>query len=77
MNNTIDTPDGTDWIAPGDLLCGRSSSESVSYAYDGVICGISLEDIKEPTMQKIRSPDTLIDELAKGETTMEKILRKE
>src|SRR6185312_12772063 len=41
----------------------------------GVICGIRVEDIKEPTMQDIRYMDKLIDELAKGKT-MEKILRK-
>lgn len=41
----------------------------------GVICGVRVEDIKEPTMQKIRYLDKLIDELAKGKA-MEKILRK-
>ena len=41
----------------------------------GVICGVRVEDIKEPTMREIRYLDKLIDELAKGKT-MEKILRK-
>ena len=41
----------------------------------GVICGVRVEDIKEPTMQEIRYLDKLIDELAKGRA-MEKILRK-
>jgi hypothetical protein len=41
----------------------------------GVICGVRVEDIKEPTMQEIRYLDKLIDELAKGKV-MEKILRK-
>jgi len=41
----------------------------------GVICGIRVEDIKEPLMQEIRYLDKLIDELAKGKA-MEKILRK-
>lgn len=40
----------------------------------GVICGIRVEDIEEPTMQEIRYLDKLIDELAKGKA-MEKILR--
>ena len=40
----------------------------------GLICGIRVEDIKEPTMQEIRYLDKLIDELAKGKA-MEKILR--
>lgn len=41
----------------------------------GVICGVRVEEIKEPTMQAIRYLDKLIDELAKGKT-MDKILRK-
>src|SRR5699024_6779326 len=41
----------------------------------GVICGVRVENIEEPTMQEIRYLDKLIDELAKGKT-MEKILRK-
>ena len=40
----------------------------------GVICGIRVEDIQEPTMQEIRYLDKLVDELAKGRA-MEKILR--
>lgn len=40
----------------------------------GVVCGVRVEDIKEPTMQEIRYLDKLIDELAKGKA-MEKILR--
>ncbi len=41
----------------------------------GMICGIRVENIKEPTMRQIRYLDKLVDELAKGRT-MEKILRK-
>lgn len=41
----------------------------------GVICGIRVEDIEDPTIQGIRYMDKLIDELAKGKP-MEKILRK-
>lgn len=41
----------------------------------GVVCGVRVEDIKEPTMQEIRYLDKLIDELAKGKA-MDKILRK-
>jgi hypothetical protein len=40
----------------------------------GVICGVRIEDIEEPTMREIRYLDKLIDELAKGKA-MEKILR--
>ena len=41
----------------------------------GVICGIRVEEIKDPLMQKIRYLDKLVDELAKGKA-LEKILRK-
>ncbi|HXK40169.1 MAG TPA: DUF2200 domain-containing protein [Candidatus Paceibacterota bacterium] len=40
----------------------------------GVVCGIRVEEIEDPLMQKIRYLDKLIDELAKGKT-LEKILR--
>ena len=40
----------------------------------GVVCGIRVEDIEDPLMQRIRYLDKLIDELAKGKK-MEKILR--
>lgn len=40
----------------------------------GVICGVRIEEIEEPTMKEIRYLDKLIDELAKGKT-MDKILR--
>ena len=40
----------------------------------GVVCGVRIEDIEEPTMREIRYLDKLIDELAKGKA-MEKILR--
>ncbi len=40
----------------------------------GVICGVRIEEIEEPTMREIRYLDKLVDELARGKT-MEKILR--
>ncbi len=40
----------------------------------GIVCGVRVEDIKEPTMREIRYLDKMIDELAKGKA-MEKILR--
>ncbi|HEX7004230.1 MAG TPA: DUF2200 domain-containing protein [Trueperaceae bacterium] len=40
----------------------------------GVVCGVRVEEIEEPTMREIRYLDKLIDELAKGKK-MEKILR--
>jgi hypothetical protein len=41
----------------------------------GVVCGVRVEDIKEPTMREIRYLDKLIDELAKGKA-MDKVLRR-
>ena len=40
----------------------------------GVVCGVRVEDIDDPLMQKIRYLDKLVDELAKGKP-MEKVLR--
>jgi hypothetical protein len=40
----------------------------------GKVCGVSVQDIEDPLMQKIRYLDKLVDELAKGRP-MEKILR--
>jgi len=40
----------------------------------GVVCGVRVENVDDPLMQKIRYLDKLIDELAKGKA-MEKILR--
>lgn len=41
----------------------------------GVVCGVRVEEIADPLMQKIRYLDKLIDELAQGKA-LEKILRK-
>lgn len=41
----------------------------------GVVCGVRVEEVDDPLMQKIRYLDKLVDELAKGKA-MEKILRK-
>jgi hypothetical protein len=40
----------------------------------GVVCGVRVEEIEEPTMREIRYLDKLIDELARGKA-MDKILR--
>ncbi|MBU1308584.1 MAG: DUF2200 domain-containing protein, partial [Gammaproteobacteria bacterium] len=39
----------------------------------GLVCGVRVEEVENPLMQKIRYLDKLIDELAKGKT-MQKIL---
>jgi hypothetical protein len=41
----------------------------------GVVCGVRVETIEDPLMQRLRYLHKLIDELAKGKP-MEKILRK-
>ena len=40
----------------------------------GLVCGVRVEEVEDPLMQKIRWMDKLVDELAKGKA-MEKILR--
>jgi hypothetical protein len=40
----------------------------------GVVCGVRVEDVEDPLMQKIRYLDKLVDELAKGKS-MDKVLR--
>ena len=40
----------------------------------GMICGVRVEEIEDPLMQKIRYLDKLVDDLAKGKT-MDKVLR--
>jgi hypothetical protein len=40
----------------------------------GVVCGVRVEDIEDPLMQKIRYLDKLVDEIARGKA-MEKVLR--
>ncbi len=41
----------------------------------GTVCGVRVEDVKDPIMREVRYLDKLVDELAKGKP-MEKILRK-
>lgn len=41
----------------------------------GVVCGVRVENVEEPTMREIRYLDLLVDELARDKA-MEKILRK-
>jgi hypothetical protein len=43
-------------------------------AITGVVCGVRVEDVEDPLMQKIRWLDKLIDELARGKA-MEDVLR--
>lgn len=40
----------------------------------GVVCGVRVEEVEEPTMRELRYMDKLVDELARGKA-MEKVLR--
>jgi hypothetical protein len=40
----------------------------------GTVCGVRVEDVDDPLMQKIRYLDKLVDELAKGKP-LDKVLR--
>ena len=40
----------------------------------GVVCGVRVEEIEDPLIQKIRYLDKLVDELAKGKS-LDKVLR--
>jgi len=40
----------------------------------GVVCGVRVQEIEDPLMQRIRYLDKLVDELARGKA-MEKVLR--
>ena len=40
----------------------------------GTVCGVRVQDVEDPLMQKIRYLDKLVDELARGKT-MDKVLR--
>ncbi|GAA2746767.1 DUF2200 domain-containing protein [Terrabacter aerolatus] len=43
-------------------------------AITGTVCGVRVEEVEDPLMQKIRYLDKLVDELAKGKA-MDKVLR--
>jgi len=63
--------DGTDIET---FVAGAPKPNPARSLIKGVICGIRVEDIEEPTMREIRYLDKLIDELARGKA-MDKILR--
>jgi hypothetical protein len=45
-----------------------------SHQITGVICGVRVEEIEDPLVQKVRYLDKLVDELSQGKP-LEKILR--
>lgn len=56
-----------------DFFAAAELNPNVS-AITGSVCGIRVESIEDPLMQKIRYLDKLVDELARGRP-MEKVLR--
>jgi hypothetical protein len=56
-----------------DLFAEARLNPNVSLI-TGLVCGVRVENVEDPLMQKIRYLDKLVDELAKGKA-MEKVLR--
>lgn len=56
-----------------DFFAQAHLNPSVS-AITGTVCGVRVEDVEDPLMQKIRYLDKLVDELARGKP-MDKVLR--
>jgi hypothetical protein len=74
---------GFDQVALNEHLANRTTLENFfagaqlhenAPKITGVVCGVRVEEVEDPLMQKIRYLDKLIDELAKGRP-MEKVLR--
>ena len=57
----------------GDFFATATMHERAS-AITGVICGVRVETMDDPVMQRVRYLDKLVDELARGRP-MEKVLR--
>ncbi len=64
----------TDGVSLEDFFARAPEMNPNASLITGVICGYRVEDIEEPTMQKIRYMDKLVDELARGKK-MASILR--
>ena len=62
-------------VSYGDFFNEAPRMNPACALIKGVVCGVRVESIEDPIMQKIRWLDKLVDELAKGRS-MEKILRK-
>jgi hypothetical protein len=73
------TADSTTESAPAPVTLESFFADAPAYNQNatlirGVVCGVRVEDIDDPLLQKIRYLDKLIDELAKGKS-LERILR--
>jgi hypothetical protein len=83
LHRVIEWLTGFDESALGDHLAAQTTFEDFfadaalnpqAKLITGTVCGVRVEDVDDPLMQKIRYLDKLVDELAKGKP-MEKILR--
>jgi hypothetical protein len=83
LNQVISWLTGFDDAALGKHLAANTTFEDFFAAarlnpnarlITGVVCGVRVESIEDPLMQKIRYLDKLVDELAKGKS-LEKVLR--
>ena len=83
LDRVIDWLTGFDESALNDHLAAGTTFEDFfaearlnphASSITGAICGVRVEQIEDPLMQKIRYLDKLVDELAKGKA-MDKILR--
>ena len=70
LNRQID--DGVDFEA---FFAQAPAMHPDTALITGTVCGVRVEDVEDPLMQKIRWLDKLVDELAKGRP-MEKILQR-
>jgi hypothetical protein len=83
LDEVIEWLTGFDDQALGDHLAAETTFEEFfaqahlnpnASAITGTVCGVRVEDVEDPLMQKIRYLDKLVDELAKGKA-MDKVLR--
>ena len=83
LNQVIEWLTGFDEAALNEHLAAGSTFEDFfadarlnpnAALITGSVCGIRVQDVEDPLMQKIRYLDKLVDELARGKA-MEKVLR--
>ena len=83
LDRVIEWLTGFDEVALRDHLAGGTTFEQFFAAAElnprassitGTVCGVRVQEIDDPLMQKIRYLDKLVDELAKGRP-MDKVLR--
>lgn len=62
---------GTDFT---DFFAGAPAPDPARTKVTGVVCGVRVEEVEDPTMREVRRLDKLVDELARGRP-MSKVLR--